>query len=156
MITPIRSINFFSIPNSINTQKQNRYYTNTNNTSCDSVSFSGKTAISKLSQTSIDLVQNFAQKLQLNKIYKFDNPNVEKFQMTSIATPNNPSSRTLLLQYSGYSKDNMTKHIMCTIKDNGEIYERGNLVKNPQEIKIYERIIPELINHASKELKVKN
>lgn len=89
----------------------------------------------------------------MNKVYKFDNPNVERFQMTSIASPKNPETRTLVLQYSGYSKDNMTKHIMCTINDLGEIFESGIPVKKQDEITIYEKILPELINHASKELK---
>lgn len=47
----------------------------------------------------------------------------------------------------------MTKHIMCTINDLGEIFESGIPVKKQDEITIYEKILPELINHASKELK---
>lgn len=75
--------------------------------------------------------------------------------MTSIATPQEPTSRTLILQYSGYSKENMTKHVMCLIKDTGEIIENGIPVKNPKEIEIYEQVLTAIINHASKELKVK-
>ena len=155
MITSIRSNPLFIKRN--NTQLKNSY-TQTpkmQNISYDSVSFSGRTIPTKLSQESIDLVQNFAKKLQLNKIYKFENPNVEKFEMTSIASTKNSDTRMLLLQYFGYSKDNMTKHIMCTIKDTGEIFESGTPIKNPKEIALYENIIPALINHASKELKIK-
>ncbi len=155
MITSIRSNPLFIKRN--NTQVKNSY-TQTpkmQNISYDSVSFSGRTIPTKLSQESIDLVQNFAKKLQLNKIYKFENPNVEKFEMTSIASTKNSDTRMLLLQYFGYSKDNMTKHIMCTIKDTGEIFESGTPIKNPKEIALYENIIPALINHASKELKIK-
>lgn len=155
MITSIRSNPLFIKRN--NTQLKNSY-TQTpkmQNISYDSVSFSGRTIPTKLSQESIDLVQNFAKKLQLNKIYKFENPNVEKFEMTSIASTKNSDTRMLLLQYFGYSKNNMTKHIMCTIKDTGEIFESGTPIKNPKEIALYENIIPALINHASKELKIK-
>lgn len=155
MITSIRSNPLFIKRN--NTQVKNSY-TQTpkmQNISYDSVSFSGRTIPTKLSQESIDLVQNFAKKLQLNKIYKFENPNVEKFEMTSIASTKNSDTRMLLLQYFGYSKNNMTKHIMCTIKDTGEIFESGTPIKNPKEIALYENIIPALINHASKELKIK-
>lgn len=49
----------------------------------------------------------------------------------------------------------MTKHIMCLIKDTGEIIENGIPVKNPKEIEIYEQVLTAIINHASKELKVK-
>lgn len=155
MITSIRSNQLFIKRN--NTPVKNNYAqaTKKHNISYDSVSFSGKTIPTKLSQESIDLVQNFAKKLQLNKIYKFENPNVEKFEMTSIASTKNSDTRMLLLQYFGYSKNNMTKHIMCTIKDTGEIFESGNPIKNPKEIALYENIIPALINHASKELKIK-
>ena len=155
MITSIRSNPLFIKRN--NTQVKNSY-TQTpkmQNISYDSVSFSGRTIPTKLSQESIDLVQNFAKKLQLNKIYKFENPNVEKFEMTSIASTKNSDTRMLLLQYFGYSKNNMTKHIMCTIKDTGEIFESGTPIKNTKEIALYENIIPALINHASKELKIK-
>ncbi len=152
MITSIRSINFFNRTN-IN-QTSGKQCHNTCTTQADSVKFTGK--YNKLSEESVNLVQNFAKKLQLNKVYKFGNPEIEKFQMTSIASPKNPEARTLLLQYSGYSKDNMTKHVMCAINDAGEIFEGGLPVKRQDEINIYEKIIPELINHASKELKVKN
>ncbi len=155
MITSIRSNPLFIKRN--NTQVKNSYTQppKMQNISYDSVSFSGRTIPTKLSQESIDLVQNFAKKLQLNKIYKFENPNVEKFEMTSIASTKNSDTRMLLLQYFGYSKNNMTKHIMCTIKDTGEIFESGTPIKNPKEIALYENIIPALINHASKELKIK-
>lgn len=155
MISSIRSITFFQNKNTINKQNKNNYLSNSFNSPCDSVSFSGKQVSTRLSKESADLVQNFAKKLKLNKVYKFDNPNVEKFQMTSIATPQEPTSRTLILQYSGYSKENMTKHIMCAIKDTGEIIENGAAVKNPKEIELYEKVLTAIINHASKELKVK-
>lgn len=156
MITPIRSINIFSNKNNSRPHNnKNLYNKKIDTTSFDSVSFSGKTIPSKLSQESVELIQNFAKKLQLNKIYKFENPNVEKFEITSIASPKNSETRTLILQYSDYSKNNMTKHLMCTIKDTGEIIENGNTVKNPKEIDIYEQILPAIITHASKELKVK-
>ena len=144
MITSIRSITFSQNRNKIDNQKQKNYLSNLYNTPCDSVSFSGKQITSKLSKESVDLVQNFAKKLKLNKVYKFDNPNVERFQMTSIATPQEPTS-----------KENMTKHVMCLIKDTGEIIENGIPVKNPKEIEIYEQVLTAIINHASKELKVK-
>lgn len=150
MISPIRSTNFLNVK-TITPHERSKRCSNLYSTPCDSVSFSGK--LNRLSDESIGLVQNFAKKLQLNKVYKFDNPNVERFQMTSIASPKNPETRTLVLQYSGYSKDNMTKHIMCTINDLGEIFESGIPVKKQDEITIYEKILPELINHASKELK---
>jgi hypothetical protein len=38
--------------------------------------------------------------------------------------------------------------------NNGEVYENGNMIKNKKDIAIYENIIPELINKASKELKL--
>ena len=155
MITSIRSTAFSKKSNQINKQNSNTYSSNLYNTSYDSISFSGKQIQTKLSKESIDLVQNFAKKLKLNKIYKFNNPNVEKFQMTSIETPKDPASRFLILQYSEYSKENMTKHLMCVIKNTGEIIENGNPVKDPKEINIYEQIVPALINLASKELKVK-
>ncbi len=155
MISSIRSIQFSQNRNMVNKQNQKNYLSNSYNIPCDSISFSGKQVPTKLSKESTDLVQNFAQKLKLNKVYKFDNPNVERFQMTSIATPQEPTSRTLILQYSGYSKENMTKHIMCAIKDTGEIIENGTPVKNQKEIELYEQVLTAIINHASKELKVK-
>lgn len=155
MISSIRSIQFSQNRNIVNKQNQKNYLSNSYNIPCDSISFSGKQVPTKLSKESTDLVQNFAQKLKLNKVYKFDNPNVERFQMTSIATPQEPTSRTLILQYSGYSKENMTKHIMCAIKDTGEIIENGTPVKNQKEIELYEQVLTAIINHASKELKVK-
>lgn len=154
MITSIRSINFSNNTN-IPIQNNNKYNQALHSTtaSCDRVSFSGK--FNRLSGETIDLVQNFAKKLQVNKIYKFENPNVEKFQMTAIASGQNSETRTLLLQYSGYSKNNMAKYLMCSINDSGEIFEYGLPVKKQEEINIYEKILPALINHASKELKVK-
>ena len=155
MITSIRSNTFFNKQNNLSVKHHTVQFQNTQNIPYDSVSFSGKIIYPKLSQESIDLVQNFARKLQLNKIYKFDNPNIEKFEITSIASKNKPENRTLIIQYSGYSKNNMTKHIMCTVKDTGEILESGIPIKNSNEITLYENIIPALINHASKELKIK-
>lgn len=152
MITSIRSINFSNVTN-LTPQQRSKRCSNLYSTPCDSVSFSGK--FNRLSDESIGLVQNFAKKLKLNKVYKFDNPDVEKFQLTSIASPKDPETRTLILQYSGYSKDNMTKHIMCTINDLGEIFESGVPVKKQDEITVYEKFLPEIINQASKELKIK-
>ena len=158
MISSIRSINFSNnYKTNITTSHSKRFNTpkiNFNN--CDSVSFSGKAqTASKLSESSVELVQNFAQKLQLNKIYKFNTPDVEKFQLTSIANKEKPEMRNLLVQYSGYLKDDTTKHIMCIIKNNGEVFESGLPVKNGDEIALYEQILPELIHRASKELKIK-
>ena len=87
MISPIRSTNFLNVK-TITPQERSKRCSNLYSTPCDSVSFSGK--LNRLSDESIGLVQNFAKKLQLNKVYKFDNPNVERFQMTSIASPKNP------------------------------------------------------------------
>ncbi len=160
MISSIRSINFSNNYNSISntgvsrSKKCNTPSINYNN--CDSVSFSGKTqTLNKLSEQSAELVQNFAKQLQLNKLYKFNTPDVEKFQLASVATREKPDMRNLLVQYSGYTKDDSTKHIMCIIKNNGEILESGTPVQNSDEIALYEQILPELIHRASKELKIK-
>ncbi len=160
MISSIRSINFSNNCNYISntgvsrSKRCNAPSIKYNN--CDSVSFSGKTqALNKLSEQSTELVQNFANLLKLNKIYKFSTPDVEKFQLASIATKEKPDMRNLLVQYSGYIKDDSTKHIMCIIKNNGEILESGTPVTNSDEIALYEQILPELIHRASKELKIK-
>lgn len=153
MITSIRSINSTNTNNIQLQNKNNKCMNLYSSTPCDSVTFSGKA--NKLSNESLELIQNFANKLKLNKVYKFDYPNVEKFNMTSIKSQTNPETRTFILQYSGYSKDNMAKYIMCAINDSGEIFENGTPIKNQEEINIYEKILPELINRASKELKIK-
>lgn len=153
MITSIRSTNFMNINNVQQQNKSSKCMKFYSSTPCDSVTFSGKA--NKLSDESLELIQNFANKLKLNKIYKFDYPNVEKFNMTSIPSQTNPETRTFILQYSGYSKDNTAKYIMCSINDSGEIFENGTPIKKQEEINIYEKILPELINRASKELKIK-
>ena len=158
MITNLRSINFSNnyISNNNQVHSKRCCTPKVNFNSCDSVSFSGKAQnLSKLSNESNELVQKFAQKLQLNKIYKFSTPNVEKFNLISIANKNNPNMRNLLIQYADYRNDNATKHIMCLVNHDGEIFEKGTLVKNPCEVKLYEEIIPELIHRASKDLKIK-
>ncbi len=158
MINSIRSINFsnnyISNVNQSHNKRCNTPKLNLN--SCDSVSFSGKTQnLSKLSDESVELIQNFAQQLKLNKIYKFRTPYVEHFHLTSIANKENPKMRNLIVQYNSYAQDDTTKHLMCIINDNGEVFENGDLVKNTNEIALYEEILPKLINKASKELKIK-
>ncbi len=158
MISSIRSINFSNnyISNISTSHSKRCSAPAINYNSCDRVSFSGKTqTVTKLSDQSAELVQHFAKQLKLNKIYKFSTPDVEKFQLASIATKEKSDMRNLLVQYSGYTKDDTTKHIMCIIKNNGEILENGTPVKNADEIALYEQILPELIHRASKELKIK-
>ena len=58
------------------------------------------------------------------------------------------------MQYSAYSDDNSAKYIMFSVNNSGEVYESGNKVKNKKEIAIYETILPQIINKASKELKI--
>lgn len=157
MITSIRSINFSNnYISNVNQSRNKRCNTpKLNLNSYDNVSFSGKVNLSKLSEESTDLVQKFAQQLQLNKIYKFRTPYFEHFNFTSIANKEKPEMRNLIVQYNSYAKDDTTKHLMCIINDNGEVFENGNAVKNACEIEVYEKILPELINKASKELKIK-
>lgn len=154
MITAIRSNNinnsrcYGNMP-----QKQTSYSPKAN--MCDSVSFSGsEKALVKLSDASNELVQKFAQQLKLNKMYKFDIPNVEHFQLASVASRKNPDTRHLYIQYSAYSRDNSAKYIMFSVNNSGEVYENGNKVKNQKDIAIYETILPQIINKASKELKI--
>lgn len=40
----------------------------------------------KLSSESTELIREFAKKLQLNKLYKFDKPDVQTFHVTAIAS----------------------------------------------------------------------
>lgn len=155
MITSIRSINFINQTNNIKNKENSNHHNNIQNNYCDTISFSGKLINPKLSAKNRELVQDFAKKLQLNKIYKFSSKNSEKFQITSIASPENTQSRILILQYSGYSKDNMAKYLNCTIKDSGEVIESGEIVNSSKKIDVYEKVLPELINYASKQLKIK-
>ncbi len=74
MISAVRNISFTR-----NTLIQKNYNTNSAQPraqftqSCDSVSFTGvKVPKVKLSSENAELVREFAQKLQLNKLYKFD------------------------------------------------------------------------------------
>ena len=151
MINPLRNFNIY---NNTGIQDRNKKCSIPLNIySKDSICF--RANLCKLSNDKITLVQDFAQKLKLNKVYKFERPNIEKFQMISIASPSNAEKRILLVNYSGYSKNNTTKHITCTINEHGEIFERDTRVKNKNEINIYGDIITSLINIASKELKIK-
>ncbi len=154
MITAIRSNNFRNSQYySIKQQNQTNYSPKANQG--DSVSFSGsEKELVKLSEASNELVQKFAQKLKVNKMYKFDTPNVEHFQLASVASRKNPETRHLYVQYSAYSDDNSAKYIMFSVNNSGEVYESGNKVKNKKEIAIYETILPQIINKASKELKI--
>lgn len=154
MITAIRSNNFRNSQYySIKQQNQINYSPKANQS--DSVSFSGsEKGLVKLSEASNELVQKFAQKLKVNKMYKFDTPNVEHFQLASVASRKNPETRHLYVQYSAYSDDNSAKYIMFSVNNSGEVYENGNKVKNKKEIAIYETILPQIINKASKELKI--
>lgn len=154
MITAIRSNNFRNSQYcSIKQQNQINYSPKANQS--DSVSFSGsEKGLVKLSEASNELVQKFAQKLKVNKMYKFDTPNVEHFQLASVASRKNPETRHLYVQYSAYSGDNSAKYIMFSVNNSGEVYENGNKVKNKKEIAIYETILPQIINKASKELKI--
>lgn len=158
MITNIKSINFSNnyISNNNQVHSKRCCTPKPNLNSCDSVSFSGKAQnLSKLSKESTELVQNFAQKLQLNKIYKFSTPDVEKFNLVSIANKENPAMRNLVVQYSDFRNDDTSQHIMFIVNNNGEILENGTKVRNPRQVELYEKILPELINRASKDLKIK-
>lgn len=121
----------------------------------DTVSFSGATkSMSKLSDESFALIKKFTTQLEPNKMYKFDPSIAEHFQLATVASKESPEARNLYVQYSAYSKDNSAKFLMFSVNNNGEVYENGNMIKNKKDIAIYENIIPELINKASKELKL--
>ena len=153
MITALRSINFSGCkPNQVQNNKQTNY-SNSINQCKDMVSFSGS---AKLSQKNNDFVQSFAKELELNKVYKFEFPNIESFQLTSIKDKTNPDTRSLIIQYSDYSKSNMTRHIAFMINNGGEVIESGIPVKSPKTISAFEQIIPALLNKAAKELKLTN
>lgn len=156
MISAVRNISFTR-----NTLIQKNYNTNSAQPraqfphSCDSVSFTGvKVPKVKLSSENAELVREFAQKLQLNKLYKFDKPDIQTFHVTAIASRNNPENRVLYVQYASYAKDNMTKHLNCAISNSGQIFEDNQLKTKVKDVAAYEEIIPELISYASKELKV--
>ena len=154
MITAIRNNNFSNYRCSNNTQQHNinnNFITHSAMT--DSVSFSGNLA--KLSEHSSELVQQFAKKLELNKLYKFDTPNVERFQIASVASPKEPSTRNLFIQYSSYSKDNSARYMMFSINNLGEVFENGEKIKYQKDVNLYEILLPKLINKASKELRIK-
>ena len=155
MITAIKTSNFSNNRSYGVTRQSNlkRVQTLPQN-NMDSVSFSGKTQVTtKLTDTSTAMVQDFAQKLKLNKIYKFENP-VENYQITTFMTDKKNPERSLLVKYSGFSDNNTGKHIMFTVQHNGEVLENGEVVKNAKELNLYEKMLPELINAASKELKL--
>lgn len=156
MISAVRNIIFTQ-----NTSIQKNHNTNTAQPrtqftqSCDSVSFTGvKAPKLKLSSENAELVRDFAKKLQLNKLYKFDKPDIQTFHVTAIASRNNPENRVLYVQYASYAKDNMTKHLNCAISNSGQIFEDNQLKTKVKDVAAYEEIIPELISYASKELKV--
>lgn len=156
MITSVRNINFTRCNTVAQNYKNNNaiYSKPAQTQSCDSVSFTGKVPKIKLSTESTELIREFAQKLQLNKLYKFDKPDVQTFHVTAIASKNHPENRILYVQYSGYTKDNMTKHVNCAISNSGQIFEDNQLTNKVKDVAAYEEIIPELINYATKELKV--
>lgn len=117
----------------------------------DSVSFTGGAkSIAKLSNESTELVQKFAKGLKLNKLYKIDTP-VEKVRIASVATPQSSEERSLFIQYSSYSKDNLGKYLMFSVNGSGEVYENGTKLKQSKNLALYETMLPKLINMASKE-----
>lgn len=157
MITAIRN-NSMSNNRCSNIMPQRSNNTNVirnSNNIGDTVSFSGATkSMSKLSDESFALIKKFTTQLEPNKMYKFDPSIAEHFQLATVASKESPEARNLYVQYSAYSKDNSAKFLMFSVNNNGEVYENGNMIKNKKDIAIYENIIPELINKASKELKL--
>lgn len=157
MITAIRN-NFMFNNRCSNIMPQRSNNTNiirNSNNIGDTVSFSGATkSMSKLSDESFALIKKFTTQLEPNKMYKFDPSIAEHFQLATVASKESPEARNLYVQYSAYSKDNSAKFLMFSVNNNGEVYENGNMIKNKKDIAIYENIIPELINKASKELKL--
>ena len=158
MITAINSTNNSlcrGIHNNVHSSNVNKINSFKNLNYTDSVSFSGaEKAVAKLSDNSTELVQKFAKKLILNKMYKFETPNVENIQLASVASRKNPDKRHLFIQYSSYSKDNSAKFILFSVNKNGEIYENGERVTNKKDLELFEDIVPKLITKASKELRI--
>lgn len=150
MITAIKNNNFTNLLNSTKLRISNTNNTNNVNSNymTDSVSFSGN--IAKLSNESTELVQKFAKGLKLNKLYKIDTP-VEKVRIASVAAPQSPEERSLFIQYSSYSKNNLGKYLMFSVNKSGEVYENGTKLKQTKDLAIYETILPKLIDMASKE-----
>ena len=155
MITAIRNNSMFNnrCSNIMPQRSNNTNVIRNSNNIGDTVSFSGATkSMSKLSDESFALIKKFTTQLEPNKMYKFDPSIAEHFQLATVASKESPEARNL--QYSAYSKDNSAKFLMFSVNNNGEVYENGNMIKNKKDIAIYENIIPELINKASKELKL--
>lgn len=148
MITAINSIRF----------SNNNYYnkisttrSKINSISSDTVSFTANPL--KISEKSINTVQEFANELILNKLYKISIPKTEKLQLASIKSPNCPEERALIVIYREYPKNNRIKQLNFIINNNGEILENGVAVNKANEIRFYDQIIPAIINQAKKELK---
>lgn len=157
MITAIRNNSMFNnrCSNIMPQRSNNTNVIRNSNNIGDTVSFSGATkSMSKLSDKSFALIKKFTTQLEPNKMYKFDPSIAEHFQLATVASKGSPEARNLYVQYSAYSKDNSAKFLMFSVNNNGEVYENGNMIKNKKDIAIYENIIPELINKASKELKL--
>lgn len=157
MITAIRNNSMFNnrCSNIMPQRSNNTNVIRNSNNIEDTVSFSGATkSMSKLSDESFALIKKFTTQLEPNKMYKFDPSIAEHFQLATVASKESPEARNLYVQYSAYSKDNSAKFLMFSVNNNGEVYENGNMIKNKKDIAIYENIIPELINKASKELKL--
>ena len=157
MITAIRNNSMFNnrCSNIMPQRSNNTNVIRNSNNIGDTVSFSGATkSMSKLSDESFALIKKFTTQLEPNKMYKFDPSIAEHFQLATVASKESPEARNLYVQYSAYSKDNSAKFLMFSVNNNGEVYEKVNMIKNKKEIAIYENIIPELINKASKELKL--
>ena len=157
MITAIRNNSMFNnrCSNIMPQRSNNTNVIRNSNNIGDTVSFSGATkSMSKLSDESFALIKKFTTQLEPNKMYKFDPSIAEHFQLATVASKESPEARNLYVQYSAYSKDNSAKFLMVSVSNNGEVYENGNMIKNKKDIAIYENIIPELINKASKELKL--
>lgn len=156
MITSIKNIQFTTSKYSIQNKNLNECCRpKPQAISCDSVSFSGSPAAAvtnKLSEQNAKLIQSFAQKLKLNKLYKFETP-AEQYYMTAIASKNNPKNRILFIQYYGYSKDNSTRLLRCAVSNSGQVYKDSKLQDKAKNVSVYNEILPQIINQASKELK---
>ncbi len=147
MITAINSIRFSN--NIYNNNKIAR--SKISSIPTDSVYFTANPL--KISEKSINTVQEFANELILNKLYKFSIPKTEKFQIASIKSKDFPDKRSLIVVYREYPKNNRIKQLNFIINNNGEILENGVAVKKANEIRFYDQIIPAIINQAKKELK---
>ena len=156
MITAIRSNNFNNYRCSSTNSKHDNYKNTVQNSNLgDTVSFSGSAkAATKLSEQSFSLIKKFSCALEPNKMYKFAPSNAERFQLASVASKAKPNERNLYVQYSAYTDSNSAKYLMFSINDTGEVFENGNLIKSKKDISLYESLMPELINKASKELKL--